>query len=1006
MARANPLKNNNYPFLQGGGEMGELIRSFNWESTPVGPPGKWPQSLCTTLGIILHSAFPHFLFWGDDLICFYNDAFRPSLGIDGKHPAIGQKGREVWAELWDFAGPLIRGVMATGESVWFENQLVPFYRNGQIEHIYWTFSYSPAYGDNGQINGVFVTCYETTETVKNLQKTAESEQRFRTMAEGSDILIAMSDATSNAIYFNKAWIEMTGRSMADLLEFGWVDLVHPDDKERYVNIYLSAFNKQVAFTGEFRVLSKNGDYRWLLAKGPPRFSPDGSFEGYISSCIDITDRKQEEEEKQQLLNSVKENERRLELILNQLPAHVLILRGSQQIIETINNSVLEYWKKEKYNTIGKPLLEVLPELEGQVFPEQLKTVLETGITIAEKEIPMIFNTPDGGQRQTYVDYIYEPLTDAAGNRTGVLVMSFEVTDKVASRKLLETFTNELQAINEELTASNEELAATNEELAAVNEEMTSTNEELIATQASLQQVISSFEESESRMRSMVASAPFPIGVYVGREMRILLANKAIMDVWGKGYEVIGKGYAEILPELANQAIFAQLDTVFTTGIPFHARNQQVDLMIDGELQVYYFNYSFTPLLDTNGDVYGVMNTAADVTDLNIAKQKVEQSERNLYYMIAQAPVAMCILSGPEHVITVANDQIIELWGKQAGAVMNKPVFDALPDARNQGLEQLMADVYHTGEAFHANEMPVSLLRKGKLEKVYQNFVYQPYRDANGTILGIIAITIDVTEQVLARQKIQQNETELLATQQRLEQELEAGKQLQRQKDDFIGMASHELKTPLTSLTAIIQVAQLKLKNSEDLFLAGAMAKANTQVKRMANMINGFLNISRLESGKILIEKQYFNITRLIEEVIEEIKMVVTTHQINLYAPDLREIYADRDKISSVISNLISNAVKYSPKGREIEVRCWQAGTEVIVSVKDEGMGINPQDIEKIFDRYYRVEATHMQHIAGFGIGLYLSAEIIKRHNGRIWAESESGVGSTFCFSLPVSKPNL
>ena len=113
------------------------------------------------------------------------------------------------------------------------------------------------------------------------------------------------------------------------------------------------------------------------------------------------------------------------------------------------------------------------------------------------------------------------------------------------------------------------------------------------------------------------------------------------------------------------------------------------------------------------------------------------------------------------------------------------------------------------------------------------------------------------------------------------------------------------------------------------------------------------------------------------------------------------VHADRDKISSVISNLLSNAVKYSPKQSIILVACQNYENEVIVSVKDEGIGIQPSDADKIFNRYYRVESSNTQHISGFGIGLYLSAEIVQRHGGRIWLESEEGKGSTFFFSLPI-----
>jgi signal transduction histidine kinase len=161
----NSVQPNSHLFLKNDGEMSKLIRAYKWQDTAIGPIDGWSTSLKVTLENLLHSAFPMFLFWSDDLICFYNDAFRPSLGASGKHPAIGKKGIEVWSEIWHFIGPLIQQVMTTGEPVWYADQLVPFMRNGKVEDIYWTFSYSPAYADDGRICGVLVTCMETTNAV-------------------------------------------------------------------------------------------------------------------------------------------------------------------------------------------------------------------------------------------------------------------------------------------------------------------------------------------------------------------------------------------------------------------------------------------------------------------------------------------------------------------------------------------------------------------------------------------------------------------------------------------------------------------------------------------------------------------------------------------------------------------------------------------------------------------------------------------------------------------------
>src|SRR6186713_1750867 len=125
------VKGSGTDFLRGGGEMGELTRKKDWSKTPVGMPETWPQSLRTTLGILLNSKFPMFLWWGTELICFYNDAYRPSLGKEGKHPYIlGQKAIEAWPEIWSIIDPLIQQVLAGEGATWNENQLIPIYRNG------------------------------------------------------------------------------------------------------------------------------------------------------------------------------------------------------------------------------------------------------------------------------------------------------------------------------------------------------------------------------------------------------------------------------------------------------------------------------------------------------------------------------------------------------------------------------------------------------------------------------------------------------------------------------------------------------------------------------------------------------------------------------------------------------------------------------------------------------------------------------------------------------------
>src|SRR6478609_10760216 len=191
----NPVKTHtDLLFLAGGGEMGELTRAKDWGNTTLGDPAGWPQSLRTTLSILLNSKFPMFLWWGPELICFYNDAYRPSLGTNGKHPFIlGERAETAWAEIWTIIKPLIDQVLAGGESTWSEDQLIPIYRNGKIEDVYWTFSYSPVNDESGKVSGVSVTCHETTEKVMARMQLEDKELQLRTMAERLSFLIEASE---------------------------------------------------------------------------------------------------------------------------------------------------------------------------------------------------------------------------------------------------------------------------------------------------------------------------------------------------------------------------------------------------------------------------------------------------------------------------------------------------------------------------------------------------------------------------------------------------------------------------------------------------------------------------------------------------------------------------------------------------------------------------------------------------------------------------------------------
>jgi len=358
--------------------------------------------------------------------------------------------------------------------------------------------------------------------------------------------------------------------------------------------------------------------------------------------------------------------------------------------------------------------------------------------------------------------------------------------------------------------------------------------------------------------------------------------------------------------------------------------------------------------------------------------------------------ATAIYTSEHIVIEMANDAMIDFWGKDR-SIVGKPLEDAVPELKGQPFINILKNVLLTGITDKGDAIPAETMRDGKLQTAYYNYEYRAIKDNSGIPYCILHTASDVTDMVKAKKVIQETELQREALDQ--EQILISIKE-EQQKNDFISMVSHELKTPLTSISAYIQL--LQSRGLTDLFVVNTLTKVQKQIRKMSTLISSFLNVSRLESGEVQLNLSNFDVDKVILDVVEDLRLIYPTNQIDFESGDSKLIYGDKDKIGSVISNLISNAVKYSDLNSTILVQSETSANEVHVSVTDQGIGIKAHDIEKLFDRFYRVESLQTKTISGFGIGLYLSAEIINLHQGKIWAESDYGVGSTFHFCIPLA----
>jgi signal transduction histidine kinase len=250
---------------------------------------------------------------------------------------------------------------------------------------------------------------------------------------------------------------------------------------------------------------------------------------------------------------------------------------------------------------------------------------------------------------------------------------------------------------------------------------------------------------------------------------------------------------------------------------------------------------------------------------------------------------------------------------------------------------------------------------------------------------------------------------------RLRQRLVELEQLDRLKTQFLSMASHELRTPLTAVSGFMQIARRRMgrlggaAEVPDSWRAEAqkadetLEMANRQAKKLARLIDELLDVSRLQQGRVEMRLAEIELADVVREVGERMKLLSKGHEIETKIEGAAPIVADRDRIEQVLENLVGNAIKYSPETGRIEMSLRVNGANAIVLVRDQGIGIAPAEVEKIFGLFYRSPDPRADHVGGLGLGLYISREIVSRHHGRLWAERNPDAGTTFHVTLPLAR---
>lgn len=359
----------------------------------------------------------------------------------------------------------------------------------------------------------------------------------------------------------------------------------------------------------------------------------------------------------------------------------------------------------------------------------------------------------------------------------------------------------------------------------------------------------------------------------------------------------------------------------------------------------------------------------------------EQRQAMLAAIIATSDDAI-VSKTLQGIITSWNPSAERMFGYKEAEVLGKHISLIIPSERLAEEDFIIGRIAQGKRVDHFET--VRMAKDGSYVSI--SVTVSPIIDRSGRVIGASKIARDISEQRI----VQEEKARLY----------EQVKELNDKKDEFIGLASHELKTPLTSISGYLQILNgIVTDEKGQLFLT----KARQQVNKLSALISDLLDVSKIEAGKLRLSTEPFNIRQVLNDAIELLAHGNHSYQISLVT-GITELWAvgDPHRIEQVVVNLLTNAIRYSPGTNQIIVSLKLENQEIKVGIQDFGVGIAPEKLKDIFFRFYRVDDTS-PNVSGLGIGLYLSQDIIIRHKGRIWAESEPGVGSTFWFTLPLEQ---
>jgi two-component system, OmpR family, phosphate regulon sensor histidine kinase PhoR len=487
--------------------------------------------------------------------------------------------------------------------------------------------------------------------------------------------------------------------------------------------------------------------------------------------------------------------------------------------------------------------------------------------------------------------------------------------------------------------------------------------------------------NEERFRALLEHSADAISLLDGQGRRVYASPASARMV---GYEpteyVGGEIFGHIHPDDVEQVhqVFAALLYHPGESFPaqFRVRHKQGEwVWIEG---------TGTNLLDHPG-VEAVVVNYRDITQRKWLEEAIRQSKQQLEVILENVADGVFVQDARGTVVYM-NEAAARLWGYASAAqVQLAPDLPAQAaaavqrsDMRDERANPFPVEELPGSRALRGEKAPQAVVQyeeSGSQTRRWALVKARPIRDADGQVQLAVTIFSDITE----------------------------AHEAEKRKDEFIGMASHELKTPITTLKGLTQLLKMKMEKQGLAEPVQSLARMETQIDRLTRLVNELLDVSKIQAGRVDYAEERIALGSLLRDIVETQQLITTTHTMTLSVVPGVVVLGDRDRLGQVFLNLLGNAIKYSPLADQVAISMARAENTVTVSVRDYGVGIPGEHQARIFDRFYRVSQKGKNAVAGLGIGLYISREIVNRHGGTLTVESSQGNGSTFSVTLPCEQ---